>query len=132
MEPSEILYALQHQEGGPEKVTPYLDLMVDVLYAKFDSLEKKWRNRNRQRLVVLAATVLDDVKSRWGFLSLSQQQEVVNLLAYAIHTSHVRRDDVQAWTATLKLFGLAPPDVLGVSHAEEKTTETDPPPVHRD
>jgi len=128
MEPPEILHALQHQEGGPEKTTPYLDLLVDVLYAKFDSLEKKWRNRSRQRLVVLAATLLVDVKSRWGSLSLVQQQEIVNLLSYLIHSSHVRRDDVEAWTQTLKLIGLAPPDVLGVSHVpeEEKTTETDP------
>ena len=128
MEPAEILYALQHQEGGPEKTVPYLDLLVKTLYAKFDSLEKKWRNRSRQRLVVLAATLLVDASPRWGLLSLVQQQELVNLCSYVIHASHVRRDDVEAWTKVLKQQGLAPPDVLGVSHdspEEEKTAETD-------
>lgn len=126
MEPAAVLYALQRQEGGPEKVAPHLETLVQVLYAKFQSLEHKWRNRSRQRLVVLAATILEDVRPRWGVLSLVQQQEVVNLLSYLIHSAHVRRDDVEAWTKTLQVIGLAPPDVMGHSHAEEKTTETHP------
>lgn len=117
MTPESLLHYLQVTEGGQVALEPILSGLLAVLRTKSSTLELKWRNRSRQRLLVLGISVLERVRPHWGVLSLAQQIVIRDLLSTLIGAQHIRRDSVVNWGIVLRKHGIPTTDVLGFSDA---------------